>query len=89
MASILIQHKVKDYTAWKKVFDANAAMRTAGGELSHQIYRDVNDPNQLTVINNWTSLADAEKFVQSPELKTAMAQAGVEGPPHITFLNEA
>ena len=89
MASILIQHTVKDFAAWKKVFDSALDMRTANGELSAQVYRDVNDPNKVTTINKWNSLANAQKFAHSPELKAAMEKAGVMGAPTVYFLNEA
>ena len=89
MASMLIQHKVKDFAAWKKVFDSHAGLRTANGELSTQIFRDASNPNSLTIINKWNSLQSAQKFAHSPELKAAMEQAGVEGPPTVYFLNEA
>ena len=89
MASILIQHKVKDFAEWKKVFDSSADMRTSGGEISAQVYRDASDPNMLTVINTWNSMANAQKFAQSPDLKAAMEKAGVVGAPAVYFLNEA
>ena len=89
MASMLVQHKVKDFAAWKKVFESNAGLRTSNGELSAQIFRDASDPNKVTVVNKWNSLANAQKFAQSPELKAAMEKAGVEGPPTVYFLNEA
>jgi len=88
MASMLVQHKVKDFAEWKKVFDSVADLRTSSGELSDQIYRDANDPNSLTAIFKWDSLANAQKYANSPELKAAMEKAGVEGPPNISFLNE-
>jgi quinol monooxygenase YgiN len=88
MASMLVQHKVKDFAAWKNVYDSVADMRASNGELSDQIYRDASDPNSLTVIFKWDSLANAQKYAQSPELKAAMEKAGVEGPPNIYFLNE-
>lgn len=88
MASMLVQHKVKNYEEWKKVFDANLGLRTSNGELSSQLYRDASDPNQLTVVSKWNSLANLQKFAQSPELRAAMEKAGVEGPPSINFLNE-
>jgi quinol monooxygenase YgiN len=62
--------------------------RKSNGELSAQIFRDANDPNKLTVINKWTSMESAQKFVHSPELKAAMENAGVIGVPEIHFLNE-
>ena len=89
MASMLVQHQVKDYTAWKKVYDSVKDLRTSNGELSDRIYRDASDPNQLTVIFEWDSLENAKKYANSPELKAAMERAGVEGKPSIHFLNEA
>jgi len=89
MAGMLIQHKVKDFAMWKKVFEANSGLRKSGGELSHEIFRDASDPLSVTVINKWNSLENAQKFARSPELKAAMADAGVAGAPTVTFLNEA
>lgn len=89
MASMLVQHQVKDYAAWKKVYDSVKDLRTSNGELSDKIYRDVNDPNKLTVIFKWDSIENAKKYANSPELKAAMERAGVEGKPSIYFLNEA
>jgi len=89
MASMLIQHKIKDYAEWKKVFDSNASLRTSSGELSAQIYRDASDPNNITTINKWNSMENARKFSHSPELKAAMEKAGVVGQPSVFFLNEA
>ena len=89
MASMLIQLKVKDFAEWKKVFDSAAGMRTSGGELSAQIFRDASDPNSITTINKWNSLSNAQKFAHSPELKAAMEKAGVVGQPNVSFLSEA
>ena len=88
MASMLVQHQVKDFADWKKVYDSVADLRSSNGELSDKIYRDESDPNSLTIIFKWDSIANAQRYAQSPELKTAMEQAGVEGPPNIHFLNE-
>jgi len=89
MASMLVQHKVKDYAKWKNVYDSVEDLRASNGELSDQIFRDVSDPNSLTVIFKWDSLENAQKYSSSPELKAAMERAGVEGRPDIYFLNEA
>jgi heme-degrading monooxygenase HmoA len=88
MATMLVQHKVKNYAEWKKVYDSAAGLRASNGELSDQIYRDARDPNKVTLVFKWNSLANAQKWAQSPELKAAMEKAGVDGPPSISFLNE-
>jgi quinol monooxygenase YgiN len=89
MATMLIQHKVKSFAEWKKGFDSAAELRKSSGELSTQVYQDASDPNKVTVVNKWDSLANAQKFAHSPELKAAMEKAGVDGPPSVSFLNEA
>ena len=89
MATVIVQHKVKDFAEWKKVFDSAIEMRKSAGELSAEVFRDASNPNNITVINKWDSLENAQKFVQAPELKAAMEKAGVAGPPAIYFLNEA
>ena len=89
MATMLVQHQVKDFGAWKKVFDSKADLRTSNGELTANIYRSDSNPNDITAIFKWDSLANAHKFAQSPELKAAMETSGVEGRPTMFFLNEA
>jgi quinol monooxygenase YgiN len=86
---MLIQHHVKDFAAWKKVFDSVIDMRKSSGELSAQVYHDSTDPNKVTLINKWNTLDNAQKFAHSPELKAAMEKAGVVGAPIVSFLNEA
>ena len=88
MASMLVQHQVKDFTEWKRAYDTLSDLRSSNGELSDRIYRDASDPNKLTLVFKWDSLENARKYAQSPELKAAMENAGVEGPPNISFLNE-
>jgi len=89
MAGMLVQHKVKDFANWKKVFDSQADFRKSSGELSDQIYHDAGDPNKLILVFKWNSVENAQKFAHSPELRAAMEKAGVDGAPTITFLNEA
>lgn len=89
MASMLIQHNVKNFSEWKRVFDSVAGLRATNGEISAHIYRGESEPNRVTAIFEWDSLANAHKYAQSPELKAAMEKAGVEGAPSIYFLNEA
>ena len=88
MASMLVQHHVKDFMAWKKVYDSVADFRHSSGELTDQVYHDASDANKLTLLFTWDSLANAQKFAQSAELKAAMEKAGVDAPPVISFLKE-
>jgi heme-degrading monooxygenase HmoA len=86
---MLVQLKVDDFGEWKKVFDSGSGLRSLNGEISHQIFTDASDPTKVTTLFKWDSLAKAQNFSQSPELKAAMMEAGVQGPPSVYFLNEA
>jgi len=39
-----------------------------------------NDPNKIVHFSAWTSLADARRFFESPELVRIRAEAGVKSP---------
>jgi quinol monooxygenase YgiN len=88
MAQLFVKHKVKDYNAWKKVFDGFVETRKASGEKNYQIFHPDNDPNNLLAIFDWDNLENAKKFAGSQELKGAMQNAGVIEKPEIYFLEE-
>jgi len=89
MAYMLVRHSVKDYEAWKSVFDSKRDLRKRYGEKSYQILRDAKSPNELVSLFAWDSLEKAREYASSPELKEAMADAGVIGKPEISFLGQA
>ncbi len=87
MAHLAVRHKVRDYAAWKQVFDEFAPQRRAGGEVSYQIYHIEDDRNDIALVFEWDSMANLKSFTTSDELKGAMADAGVEGEPVIILMN--
>ncbi len=84
---VLIIHEVADYPAWKKVFDEASGIRRAAGERSYQILKHVNDPNRIVHFSVWTSVEDARRFFESPQLIRIRAEAGVKSPEFI-YLEE-
>lgn len=87
MPHVLILHEVADYPAWKKIFDAAAGLRREAGESSYQVLRDEKDPNRIVHFSVWTSLADARRFFESPQLVRIRAEAGVQAP-EFNYLEE-
>ncbi len=83
MPYVLIIHEVADYPAWKKVFDSAASIRRAAGERYYQVLRYEHDANRIVHFSAWTSLADAQRFFESPELVRIRAEAGVKAPEFI------
>jgi heme-degrading monooxygenase HmoA len=89
MATQLVQHSVINFAQWKKVVDSVFDLRASKGGHTDQVTRDAGDPNKLTVVQKWSSLASAQKWSPSPELKAAMEKAGVDAAPVVNCLNEA
>lgn len=89
MTHILIKHEVNDFAAWKDVFDNFADVRRSSGEKSYHILHPVDNPKDLTLLFEWDTQKNAETFLASPELKSAMQRAGVAEEPKIQFLNQA
>ena len=87
MPHVLIIHEVADYPAWKAVFDGAAAIRRDAGERSFQVLRYQHDADRIVHFSAWTSLEDARRFFESPELIRIRAEAGVKSPEFI-YLEE-
>jgi heme-degrading monooxygenase HmoA len=90
MVYLEVRHTVADYAKWRAVFDNHEAARQSFGATGvKQVYRGLEDPNAITVITEWKSVEDAQRFSQDPTLKAAMAAGGVISAPEATFLNLA
>ncbi|MEQ1580345.1 MAG: antibiotic biosynthesis monooxygenase [Steroidobacteraceae bacterium] len=80
MPHVLIIHEVESYPAWKAVFDKAAGIRKAAGELSYQLLRYDTDANRIVHFSTWSSLDNARRFFESPELVRIRKDAGVKAP---------
>jgi heme-degrading monooxygenase HmoA len=90
MVYLYVRHRVEDYARWREGFDNHAAARQAGGATDEAyVMRNVDDPNEITIILGWSDLQKARAFTQSASLKEAMQNAGVTGQPEIRFLEAA
>lgn len=86
---LTVRHKVEDYTRFKSTFDSGIAIRKAGGEKSYQIFRTVDDPNDLVLLFEWDNLDNFQKYSQSEELREAQQQAGVIGQLNFSSLRKS
>lgn len=86
---LLVQHTVRDYDAWKPVFDDHEGARVKHGCKGHTIYRSSDSPNDVSILLRWESRDGAEEFYRDPSLAEAMQKGGVISEPRITWLEEA
>ena len=87
MQYVLIIHEVEAYPAWKAIFDQAADIRKNAGEISYQLLRYDNDPNNIVHFSEWVSLDQARRFFESRELVEIRKKAGVKAPNFI-YLHE-
>ena len=86
-ARLRVTHKVKDFDAWKKVFDSHKQDRVANGFLDRSVGYSFDDNHLVSVVFIVTDMAKAKAFVASKDLKDKMAEAGVVGPPTMFWFN--
>jgi hypothetical protein len=88
MATMLVRHTVSDYKIWRKAYDDFAPVQDAKGVTAEAVYQAADNPNDVTVTHEFASVESAQAFAESAELKKAMQNAGVVGPPTIWFTNK-
>jgi heme-degrading monooxygenase HmoA len=84
MIYTIFRQTVSDYEKWRLVFDEGEAYRkTSGATGVSQVYRDVDDPNTITVVTEWDSAESIRKYMDDPVLRESLQKAGVIGTPTV------
>jgi hypothetical protein len=78
MVTLLIHHRVADYGAWRPIYD-----RVTGGPMgervrSHSVWRGLDDPKLVVVVETYDSREDAEWSINHPDLPAVLVECGVE-----------
>ncbi len=89
MTTLFVRHQVADYAKWREVYDKFRPTQQALGVQEQAVYQTIDNPNEITVRHEFATLEAAQGFGSSPELQTAMHDAGVEGAPTIWFAAQA
>lgn len=80
---LLVRNKVKVFDHWKSVFDANLEPPQAAGLILSEMWRSVDDPNEVYFLFDVEDRARAEAFMKAPESQAIGVEAGViEGEVH-------
>jgi hypothetical protein len=75
----LVHHRLRDFDAWKQVYDSVGEMQRPGGVREQAVMRAADDPGMVVVVHTFDDRATAERFFQeNPDLRDAMGRAGVE-----------
>jgi hypothetical protein len=83
--TVLVALKIEDYERFEASFAHRASARVAAG-IEAKSYRDMDDANRVVAIGTAPSKEAFLGFMTSPEQQQAMKNAGIQGPPDVTFL---
>lgn len=90
MMTTYVRHRVADYDAWHKGYERARALQQAGGVVEESVFRDESDGTWVLVRHRFPSSEQAHAFFAQPELRDAMAAAGVDaGSVRVEFYEEA
>ena len=86
MVRSVVLHRVKDYDAWRQVYDGFADIQRQGGVVAEEVLRSLDDPNDVLVTHDFDDEASAKAFFASGELHDTMSRAGVDGEPRLIWM---
>ena len=81
----IINFKVKDYDAWKAVFNSDKQQRINAGITDRAINQYLDDPHMVSLVMAIADMKKAQEFMNTKELKHRMDSAGVVGAPDVFF----
>jgi hypothetical protein len=88
MPFVVIQHRLKDYEAWKPAFDSHEAVRRKHGRNVHRLYRTLVDPNSVVIVSEFATVEGVNAYMAAPSLPEAMDRGGVVMPPTVWLCDE-
>ncbi len=65
MTTVLVNHRVADYDAWRPEFDRAMGAEWTSDVRSYQVWRGQDDPTLVVVTNTFDSREAAEEFANS------------------------
>ena len=87
MATLAVQLTIGDYAKWRPVFDKHKPLRDTADIKSVRVYRDADNPKEVVVWGETGDAANARAALGGDEIKNAMKEAGVVGPPKIHVID--
>ncbi|MGA9595200.1 MAG: cyclase [Acidimicrobiia bacterium] len=82
----IVNHDIEDFVKWKAVYDGFD--HGSHGVRFGRIDRNVENPNNVTVVQGYDSAEVAQAFLNNPSLRAALASAGITSEPRIELYEE-
>lgn len=76
MARLLIEYRVGDLEAWKRMFDADPLGRRSHGATGHVIHHAADDPRHFLLGLDFASINEAKRFRDLPAFQQVWERSG-------------
>ena len=86
MPTLAVEITIGDYARWRPVFDKHKPLRDKAGFTDTRVYRNADNDKQILVWSEAADVAKAREALAGPEIRKAMQEAGVVGPPKVHVL---
>ncbi len=87
MATIILNHRVKDYNLWKPLYDSDLARRTSAGLTELAVGQKAGDPGNVFIVWQAQDASIIQKMMSDPDLQKAMQEGGVISAPEVTVID--
>ena len=86
---VLVQHEVRDFDAWKRVFDGHVGSRERAGLVDLFVSYPIGDTTDVHMMFGVTDEGALTEYMASAPLRAAMRLSGVVGEPRAYFVRTA
>ena len=89
MTYLLVNHQVKEFNHWKKIYDSHEPARKAHEIEEVLVTHSASDPGDVYILFKSHSQEKADQFFKSADLEMVMRDAGVISRPTVKILSAA
>ncbi len=83
--SVTVRFKVQDFNAWRAAYNARERGRVSAGLTNGKMFRGIDDPNDVVILQDVTDMAKARAWLASQDMLDALQEGGVVTAPSVRF----
>jgi len=81
----VVSYPVKDFAAWKVVYDSIQHIRESAGVTGDEVFQDHADPTKIVVIHRFHSVEAAQNYLAHADVQAARIRSGITAPHLVTL----
>lgn len=83
MYKVFVRHEVKDFDSWHQGYREYYDIQRDLNMVSDAVHHDVDNSGRLTVVHDFATMDDVNRYMSLPNLKELMEKVGMVGEPEV------